>query len=362
MKKKFTWFLSIAIILGLLLGAIACAGSTPTQSPTQSTQKPATSAPATSAPAKTYTLKAGGFGNPTYSLSILMEDAHKLIEQRTNGQVKFQWFPKESLVKVTDMYEAIPAGILDIGITSSTYKDAMGLVNLAKSLPFVWDIESFHAHYRDSGSWFEFQQPYWEKLGLHLLSEGFTGYHQLAIRNTPVHKAEDLKGKLIRSPAGLVDALKIFGAEATFITPTESYEAMQRGAVDGYIGSWDQLKSYSIHEVAKYFTKWNIALAGLQMVMSNKLRQEMPADIVKIIDEAYREAEKGQQARLLGELNELEEFIRKAPGVTEVFELPQDEMARWAKMLVPMWDTAKAKVPAAEWEKFMEIRKPLSKA
>ncbi len=381
--KRIVWAAaSVLTTVVLLLGVFGCSSTTPAPAPTLAASpsakpapsatatpapaaspsaKPAPSATATPAPApaKTFTLKAGGYGGTTYPLHIMMEEAHKMIEERSKGQIKIQWFPNQSLVKATDMYTAIPGGVLDIGVTSGTYKEALGLPNLMVVFPFAWDLKLLQDHYRDPGSWFDFQQPYWEKLGMHLLSQGTMGYLQLGSR-TPIHKLADFKGKLIRV-AGLAPAVKALGAEPVNMRTTEIYEALQRGTIDGTVDSFSTIRSSSIQEVAKYFTQWDLSISTLQMVMSTKVRQELPADLVKLIDQAYLEAERNHNARVDGIVKDDTEFIRKSQGVVEIYQVPDAERALWKEAVKPMLDDVAKKTGAAEWDRFLPILKSLSK-
>lgn len=360
MKKKGTWvILTLLVVLALLVGVFGCAQPAPTPTPTP---KPTTTTTPTPTPTPTpvtpITLKAGGYGGPTYPLTIMMEEANKLIEQRSGGRIKIQWFPNESLVKQVDMYDAIPKGVLDIGITSAAYKEALGLPYYVMVLPFTWNVELFQQHYRDPGSWFDFQQSYWEKMGLRLLSQSSLGYLQLSCR-TPIHALADFKGKLIRV-SGLAQAVRLLGAEPVDLPASGTYEALQKGTIDGSVISFDSMRTLGVPEVNKYFTQWDMSMSSLMMIMGTKVRQTLPSDIVKLIDDAYLEAERNHNARLTGLLNDTIQAIKTYPGVVEIYQVPAAERALWKEKVKPMIDDAAKKV-GADWDRFLPIMNSLSK-
>ncbi|MBI2832771.1 MAG: TRAP transporter substrate-binding protein DctP [Chloroflexi bacterium] len=357
-KRTIRAMVSVLTMAALLLGVFGCA--TPAPAPTTPAAKPApatTPAPAP-APAKTYTLKVGGYGGATYPLRIMMEEANKMIEERSKGQFKIQWFPQEGLVKMRDMYTAIPDGVLDIGITSATYKEALGLPSYVWVLPLSWDLDTFQAHYRDPGSWFDFQQPFWEKQGLRLLSQGTLGYLQLASR-AQIHTLADFKGKLFRV-AGLAPAVKALGGEPVDMATAEIYEALQRGTIDGSVDSFSTVRTLKLPEVVKYFTEANMSQSSLAMVMGTKIRQQLPAELVKLIDEVYLEAERNHNARLKGLMKDDVDAIKKYPGVVEIYQLPDAERAKWKDAVKSVANDA-AKKAGADWQRFEPIWKSLSK-
>jgi TRAP-type C4-dicarboxylate transport system substrate-binding protein len=152
--------------------------------------------------------------------------------------------------------------------------------------------------------------------------------------------------------------VKLMGAEPSFISTAELYEAMQRGTVDGCTISMSSLRSLSIQEVAPYFTIASLTEASQPAVMSLKARQRLPADIVKIIDEAYRDAEINHYVRLKDLVKKDTEFIKASAKVKEVYILPADEKAKWAAAAQTIYDNL-AKKWGNEFTQFMTIRKTL---
>lgn len=343
-----------------MLLAFGC--TQPTTTPT--TTAPATTVPTTTQPPKTttpaevYTIKVAGYGGPTYPLRIMQEEANKMIIERSGGRVKIDYYPDNSLIKQNTAFETVPNGVVDIAQTSPTYQpDLMGLIADLANMPFNWDEEMFAKNYRSPGNFFDFQQPYWQKNGLYLLNWGNVGGYEVASK-TPIKVAADWKGKLIRTVKGFDSFVKLMGAEPSFISTAELYEAMQRGTVDGCTISMSSLRSLSIQEVAPYFTIASLTEASQPAVMSLKARERLPADIVKIIDEAYRDAEANHYVRLKDLVKQDTDFIKSSAKVKEVYILPADEKAKWASAAQAIYDDL-AKKWGNEFTQFMTIRKTL---
>jgi len=352
MKRKGTWIVvSVLVVLGLLLGGFGCAAPAPAPTPAPTP---------TPTPVKPIVLKVTGYGGPTYPLRILQEEANQLIEERSGGRLKIEFFPEQSLVKMRDVFEAAPTGVVDIFMTCPLYApDLFGIIADVENMVFNWDMELFQEHYRDPGSFYDFQQPYWEKNGLYLLSWPLVGGYEVG-STTPIHTLEDWKGKLVRTVAGFSDLIKALGAEPVFIATGELYEAMQRGTVDACTVSMSSMRSLSIQEVAPYFTIAGLTQANIPFGMSLKARQELPSDLVKLIDEAFVDAERNHNARLNDLIKTDIEFMATYPGVQEVYYLPADEKARWSELASVIYADLAEKY-GEEWERFWPIRNSLYK-
>lgn len=154
--------------------------------------------------------------------------------------------------------------------------------------------------------------------------------------------------------------LKLLGAEPVFIGSSEIYEAAQRGTIDGMLSSMSSMKSLSLHEVFPYFTIGGFTQANMPVVMGTKIRQSMPKDLVKLIDDVYIEAERNHNARLKGLIKTDVDFMRTYAKVKEVYTLPADELARWMETTKPVYEGL-GKKWGPEWQQFWKIRSSLIK-
>lgn len=311
-------------------------------------------------PAKTFTLKASGYGGPTYSIRVEMERAHKLIQERSNGRIKIDWFPDQSLVKMEKTTDAIQGGIIDIGITSPTHRpDLFGAAADIVNMPFNWDEQLFGQKYRTNGFW-DFIEPYWEKNGMVMLSLAMAGSHELG-SVTPIRKLADFKGKIIRVGAPAIrDFVKVLGATPSSIPTSELYQALQRKTIDGNVTSLSGMRTLNLEEVCPYFTFAGFTNGHLTVVMSKKVREGMPADLVKIVDDAYLDAEKDHYKSLPKLVQADIDYLKKAKGVKEMIVISDAERANWIKAGQTLYDAYQKKW-GSEWDKFWKIRQTMVK-
>ena len=93
---------------------------TPVPTPTSTPRVTPTPTPVPK-PRKVYKLNYANLFPPTHGHSILAERWCKEIEKRTNGQVKFSYYPGGTLVPANEMYDAVVHGTAHIGMSCLAY-------------------------------------------------------------------------------------------------------------------------------------------------------------------------------------------------------------------------------------------------
>ena len=77
------------------------------------------------APVSAISLKKADFGVATQTRTTLSMWWAKEVERRSNGRLKIQYFPADSLVKASDVFESTRSGVIDIGIWVPAYNPAV---------------------------------------------------------------------------------------------------------------------------------------------------------------------------------------------------------------------------------------------
>jgi len=74
------------------------------------------------------------------------------------------------------------------------------------------------------------------------------------ITRKPVRKVADLKGMRLKITADFADPMKLLGVDPVNAPMPETYPMIQKGILDGLMGSLEGLKSFRFAESAKYYT------------------------------------------------------------------------------------------------------------
>lgn len=306
-------------------------------------------------------MKVTSDAGPTYPTRVLVERAMKLIEERSEGRIKAEYFPGSQLMGALRKFDGLSRGIVHLGMCSPGFEvDRMGIAAEVEWLPFAYDGEKVGKYWREPGGLFDFFEPYYEENGLKLVMRTVCSPTQ-AYFTMPVRSLEELQGKLVSTPPGLSTRMtELLGASPTFIDTAEVYTALETGTLDGRIGySCSSLLANKHQEVAPYIVKVDIWPGVIPVAVNLQWFNSLPSDLQEIIVSTFLELEAEHYASL-GELVEKEwDVLRASPGV-EIYELPSGERSRWVEAVEPLYDELAQKYPD-EWPKFMEIMEKLAK-
>lgn len=337
----------VSVLLTALLVLTACtpAGA---PSPTQAPVKPApTVAPAeaepTSAPAKgearpadkTAVRKEGpsitfkfASQSPEADLSgVGYKHWAKLVEERTGGRIRFQFFWAASLLTATNMFQGIRDGLADFGGPAMSFVSGQIPDVALFEVPFGYptDLELTLPFHRDV-------EP--------ILNDIFKGYNQTVVWASPSTTPDPVscKNKFLDSEKAWQGALvrtagkwqgrtmELWGAKPVVTDLSEAYMAMQRGTVDCLLLVYNLLDSLKLYEVAKNLTRIDHSI-NLQVMTANlNAWNKLPPEDQKILVDAGRETQEFLlQQRVDLVTKAIEKF--KAEGV-KVCTPSQQELAR----------------------------------
>ena len=320
-----------------------------------------TSTPSPTPSFKPISLKVVSTAGPTYSSRVMLEKAMKLIEERAGGRIKFEYYAGDTLIKHSEAFPSMKDNIVQMGMVSTGYEaDRMGIAAITTYAPFCYDIEEFSKHWRDPGGLYDFWAPYYEKVGLKLLSFPCAGGTQINFR-TSVKTLKDFKGKLVRCPAGIhTEIVKLWGAQPVFIDNPEVYIALSKGTVDGSLGaSLDSTISLKQYEVAPYFTILDINQGVIQQAINLKVYNSLPSDLQKLIMDTFLELEREHYTNIGNKIKTDLENLKTKPGV-QIYVPTKEEKAEWIGGIGPLYKKWESTYGAA-WQKFWEIQKHLHK-
>ena len=268
----------------------------------------------------------------------------KMIEEKSAGRLKVVLFPGSTLGKPADHADLIKNGIADMGFISPGYTPGRFPLVSAAELPLLFK----------SGKGASLAM--WSLYDKHMKKE-FAGYKMLWIWVHPpgqfhlgkkqVKVVEDLAGLKIRAATPiLTNMVRALGATPVSIAAPETYNALERGVVDGTVFPWEAIASFKLAEVLRYHAVVNLYASPLVTLMNEQKYQSLPPDLRKIIDDLSGAwgAEFTGAAWDRNEIDGIE--AAKKVGAT-IYTVPAEERQRWAAKLKPVEE---------EWLKSMEAK------
>jgi TRAP-type C4-dicarboxylate transport system substrate-binding protein len=177
----------------------------------------------------------------------------KEVERQSNGQIKINIFPAESLVKALATHTALKGGSVDLAVYPYIYAaGAIPEMNLTL-LPGVWKTHDDVFRFRTSAPWKRIEQKA-EEFGFKTLAWiQISG--GVASTKKPVIVPADIAGAKARAAGKMMEAaLQKAGASTVSVASPETYNALQLGLLDAVWTSSSTFGSFRLYEVAKFYT------------------------------------------------------------------------------------------------------------
>jgi TRAP-type C4-dicarboxylate transport system substrate-binding protein len=260
----------------------------------------------------------------------------RMVEERSKGRLKVTIYPGGTLGKPADHWDMVTDGIADIGFGTHNYTAGRFPLTSVGDLPFIFKTAK-------GGS-----RAVWELYRRHLKKEHegvkvlWLFIHppgQFHMTKKPVKTLEDLSGMKIRAPGGQVAAVvRALGAVPVTMAAPDTYNALERGVVDGTVFPWEAIFGFKLSEVIKHHTVANLYVTTFFFTMNQKKYDGLPPDLKKVIDDlsgawgaefAGAAWDKGEEDGITA--------ARKAGAAT--YTLPPAERQRWIQKAKPVEDT-----------------------
>ena len=279
--------------------------------------------------------------------------AEKVMKD-SGGRIKIEHYPSMQLGgKPPALYSQAADGVVDIIWTLSGYTPGRFPKTEAFEMPFMaasgeatsaaaWDY--YDKHLRD------------EFADTHVLAVHVHGPGLLHMKGDPVTKLEDLKGKKLRGPTRMVNALlKELGAVPIGMPVPAVPEALSKGVIDGTVIPWEVTRPLRVSELVDSHTEFTgdrgFYTAFFIFAMNKASYEALPADLKKVIDDNSGMVTSRWLGRVMDEGDISGRKIAVDRGNT-IIKLDEAETQRWkdaSTVVVDGWiaDMAKRGVDGA---------------
>lgn len=209
------------------------------------------------------------------------------IEKKTNGQVKINVYPGGTLTKAKNCYDGVVNGISDIGMSCFAYTRGRFPVMEAADLPLG---------YKDGLTASRVVNRFYQSVQPKELSDVKVLYlhaHGPGLLHTqkPVQTISDLSKMKIRSTGLSSKVVTALGGVPVAMPQGSTYEALQKGVVEGTFGPVEVLKGWRQGEVIKATTDCNsIGYTTTMFVVMNLSKwNALPKEIQAVFNEVNNE-------------------------------------------------------------------------
>jgi TRAP-type C4-dicarboxylate transport system substrate-binding protein len=303
-----------------------------------------------------YNLRYSNFFPAPHKNAVLAGEWCKEIEKRTNGKVKFNYFPGATLTPAAQTYDSVEKGIADVGLSVLGY--TMGKFPLTEVTDLPLGSQSGYLATKMNNAYYQkFKPKEFDGTQVMFLSGHGPGLLQTAKK--PVSKLEDVKGLKIRGTGLSAKIIQHLGGAPVGMPMTETYDSISKGVAEGVLCPFEAMKGWKLGEVCNFTTlDYGSSYSTDFFVVMNKAKwNALPADVKQIIQKINEEwIEK--QGKVWDEIDREGRELMSQPG-KKIIALSKEEDARWAAAVRPILDEyvaqAKAKgLPGDEALKFCQ--------
>lgn len=283
--------------------------------------------------AENITLTYSNFFPPTHVQSKLAESWCQEVEKRTEGRVKVQYFPGQTLTKGNVCYDGVVNGLSDMGLSVLAYTRGRFPVMEVVDLPLGY--KNGRQATAVINEVYEKLQPKelmdTQVMYLHAHGPGFPW-----TRKKEVHKLEDMKGLKLRAHGTSAKIVEKLGATPVAKPMPETYQMLQKGVCDGAMYPPESNKGWKLGEVVDYgILAYGSAYTTSFFVVMNKNKwAKISPEDQKVIMEINKEWSKKTGEAWDSSDEEGIAFFKEKGG--KLIPLDDAENARWAEAVKPI--------------------------
>jgi len=291
---------------------------------------------ATNAMAAEFELKLSTMFPATHFVhTLVLSPWAKEIEAKTNGRVHITFFVAGSaLGDPTRQFDQVRNGIVDISVGLPAIPRGRHPRTTLIELPFT--VSSSYAGTR----------ALMELYDAHLAAD-FPGTKLLSLTHTEptvihtkqkVTNFEHLKGMRIRVPTPAATAiLNGIGAVPIGMGPSQIYESVERGVLDGAVMPWGPTDSFKLWELLKFHYDAKFDNISMYVLMNQRRYESFPPDVKKVIDEMSGDWFTSRWSKWWIDTDQI--TIDKAiKAGNQITVMPPDQRKAWQEKFKPVVD------------------------
>lgn len=271
----------------------------------------------------------------------------QLLNSRTNGRIKIQYFPNNQLGQEADVVKQVKLGTVDMMISGSsiwsTVVPEMSILDMGYLFQSQNNLDSA-GKVLDGDAGNTLTKMMVDKAQVQILGWSYSfGFRNICTKK-PVKVASDLHGLKIRvlPVTNFVATLKLMGAVATPIAFGEVYTSLQTGVIDGLEHDFATILANKFYEVANNITLTEHIFNPNITVISQQAMNKIPSDLRSTFVQAAQEATTYQRTQATTtSLNALAALKQKGATVYPIDrnQFKQDVQPLWTSFTSQYPDT-----------------------
>lgn len=237
------------------------------------------------------TWRLGGVHGVTTPETIGLNYFAKLVEEKTNGEMKIEVYPAGQLGDAVSMIENTIIGAQEMFANVMDWNQHVVKDFGIFAMCFAFSDLDHINRFMETDKYKQMEQEMINK-GLRILAKNWYRLPRAMVTKFPVFSIEDIKGHTFRMPA-LETYFRVWeglGVNPVEIPWAEAYSALDRGIADGMDSPIGSIHGMGFYKVAPFITNTRHMMAPFNLLVSEKAYQALDPELRSKLKEAAREA------------------------------------------------------------------------
>lgn len=265
------------------------------------------------------------------------------VEKRAGDRIEVQLYPNRQLGDEKDMLEGMRFGTIDAGIITNAVVANVEPSFQLNDLPFLYSNEAQAQKLLDG----EIGEALSKKLaakGVYVLGFMEGGFRHMINNRKPVVNPDDVSGvkyRVMQNPV-FIDMFSSLGGSAVPMAWGETFTAVQQGTIDGLEIPVAVISANKYNEVTKYLSLTNHTYSAIELLMSKRSFDKLPADLQGAVREAAKAATASQRVTAAANVQTLlTDLEKKGMQVNKI-----DDPAAFRTSVKPVYDKFRSSIGA----------------
>ena len=290
----------------------------------------------------TYTIKFSHVVTTDTPKGQAAERFKEVVEKESGGRIKVEIYPNSELYGDEDELQALQSGAVQMlapaGAKFSTVAPQLQVLDLPFMFDSVEEIPEVFSPDTVVGRAIYENEDLAEN-NTKVLGLWDNGLKHLA-SNTEMQQPSDLKGLSFRiQPSEVLRSeIEAWGGQATPMSFSEVYNALQQGVIDAQENTYSSIESQKMHTVQKHITETYHGYVGYILVINSDFFADLPKELQEAVLTAADEASDFNR-EIASEFNAKSKQIIVDAGTTKITTLTDQERQAFEDAVVPaVWN------------------------
>lgn len=262
-----------------------------------------------------------------------------IVEERTHGQVKIEYFPDGQLGGETELIELTQTGGIDFTKVSGSALEVFSKDYSIFGIPYLFDDEQHFYKVMENRKIMNEIYQSTNELGFVGLTYYDSGQRSFYMKNAPIKTLEDLKGKKIRvmQSETAIKMVQLLGASPVPMGSGEDYTSLQANLIDGAENNEFVLYTAGHGSIAKYYSYDEHTRVPDIVIMNNKVKDRLTKKQYQIVLQAAKESTEYEKKVFKKAVEQEKKIAIKKYDV----QFNQVDVTKFREAVQPLHDTFK---------------------